>query len=65
MNSVSDLILGGVTAVLGVIGLFVAARAHDEVGYYGGLLFFIFAVGLIFFQIKRSYDRHDSGSHHS
>jgi hypothetical protein len=43
----------------------VAARAHDEVGYYGGLLFFIFAVGLIFFQIKRSYDRHDSGTHQS
>ena len=64
MNSVSDLILGGVTAVLGVIGLFVAARAHDEVGYYGGLLFFIFAVGLIFFQIKRGFDRREREPNH-
>ena len=63
MHSVSDLVLGGITAVLGVVGLFVAARSHEEVGYYGGLLFFIFAVGLIFLQIKRGFDRHDAGTH--
>ncbi|HXV26092.1 MAG TPA: hypothetical protein VED46_17780 [Alphaproteobacteria bacterium] len=57
MNGVGDWILGGATAVLGIIGLFVASHAHDEVGYYGGLLFFIFAVGLILFQVKRRYDR--------
>ena len=57
MHSLSDWILGAVTAVLGVIGLYVAAHAHDEVGYYGGLLFFVFAVGLIFLQLKRGFDR--------
>jgi uncharacterized membrane protein YfcA len=64
MNGVSDWILGGVTAVLAVIGLYVASHAHDEVGYYGGLLFFIFAVGLIFFQLKRGFDRRERGHNH-
>ena len=47
MNGVNDWILGGVTAILAVIGLYVASHAHDEVGYYGGLIFFI-AVDWIF-----------------
>ncbi len=57
MNGLSNWILGAVTAVLGVIGLYVASHAHDEVGYYGGLLFFLFSVGLILLQVKRGYDR--------
>ena len=64
MNGVSDWILGGLTAILAVIGLYVASHAHDEVGYYGGLIFFVFAVGLIFFQIKRGFDRREQGSNH-
>jgi hypothetical protein len=63
MNGISEWVLGGVTAVLGVVGLFVAARAHDEVGYYGGLIFFLFAVGLILAQIKRAFDRHEREMH--
>jgi hypothetical protein len=59
MDGLSDWILSGVTAVLGVVGLFVASRAHEEVGYYGGLIFFIFAVGLILLQIKRAFDRRE------
>jgi hypothetical protein len=52
-------LLGGVTALLGVIGLFVAARAGTDsaVGYYGGLLFFALAVALVLYLIKQSYDR--------
>ena len=65
MNGLSDWILGGVTAVLAVIGLYVASHAHDEVGYYGGLIFFAFAVGLIFFQIKRDFDRREREMMHS
>jgi trans-aconitate 2-methyltransferase len=45
--------------VLGLVGLFVASRAHEEVGYYGGLAFFIFALGLILLQIKRAFDRRE------
>jgi hypothetical protein len=57
MNGISNWILGGATAILGIVGLYVASHAHDEVGYYGGLIFFIFAVGLILFQVKRGFDR--------
>jgi uncharacterized membrane protein YfcA len=64
MNGVNDWILGGVTAILAVIGLYVASHAHDEVGYYGGLVFFIFAVGLIFYQIKRGFDRREREADH-
>ncbi len=64
MNSLSDWILGGLTAILAVIGLYVASHAHDEVGYYGGLLFFIFAAGLIFFQIKRGFERREREPNH-
>jgi hypothetical protein len=59
MNGLSEWILSTITAVLGVVGLFVASRAHEEVGYYGGLIFFVFAVGLIMFQVKRAFDRRE------
>jgi len=59
MDGLSDWILSAVTAVLGLVGLFVASRAHEEVGYYGGLEFFIFALGLILLQIKRAFDRRE------
>jgi hypothetical protein len=59
MNGLSEWILSAITAVLGVVGLFVASRAHEEVGYYGGLIFFVFAVGLIMFQVKRAFDRRE------
>jgi len=59
MDGLSDWVLSAVTAVLGLVGLFVASRAHEEVGYYGGLAFFIFALGLILLQIKRAFDRRE------
>jgi uncharacterized membrane protein len=41
---------------MSVGGLFVTARAGYGVAYYGGILYFIFAVLLVFFLIKSSYD---------
>ena len=63
MNGISDWILGGVTSVLAVVGLYVSSHAHDEVGYFGGLVFFIFAVGLILVQVKRAFDRRERELH--
>ncbi len=37
-------ILGGLIGLFGIIGLFLASRAHDPVMYFVGLLFFVFAV---------------------
>lgn len=61
MNGISNWVLGAVTALLALVGLYVASNAHDEVGYYGGLLFFVFAVGLILYQIKRAFNRREHG----
>jgi hypothetical protein len=56
MNNVGNWIMGGVTALLAVGGLFVAATAGQGVAYFGGLLFFVFAVLLVFLFIRISYD---------
>lgn len=49
-------VLGSVTAVMGVAGLFVSSRAGHGVAYYGGLLFFLFAVLFVILLIKVDYD---------
>ncbi len=49
-------VLGSVTAVMGVCGLYVSSRAGFGVAYYGGLLFFLFAILFIFNLIKIGYD---------
>ena len=48
----------GIAFLFGVIALFVSARGGPEqpVAYYGGLLFFAFAVGFALFQIKLHFD---------
>jgi hypothetical protein len=50
-------IWGGVVTLMGVVGLFVAARAGHGMAYYGGLAFFIFAVLFDFLMIKHVFDR--------
>jgi len=56
MGNLGNWILGAVTAIMAVGGLFVAARAGAGVPYYGGLLFFLFATGFIFYLIKVTCD---------
>ncbi len=56
MSNVGSWVMGAVTAVMAVAGLFVAARAGAGVAYYGGLVFFVFANGFIFYLIKASFD---------
>lgn len=56
-------IAGGVVAVIGLLGLFLSARAVD-LGFAGfGLALFIFAVLYIFLQIKGAFDRLEAGRH--
>ncbi|MDY0881651.1 hypothetical protein ACFPL7_18850 [Dongia soli] len=43
--------------IFGVAGLFVAANAGHGVPYWGGLLFFLFAILLMFWQIAKG-DEH-------
>lgn len=55
MEGTGKWVLNGIVAVLGVIGLFVAAGTSESVAYYGGLGFFAFSVLFIMLQIKRAY----------
>ena len=50
-------IFAGVTSLMGLVGLFVAARAGHGAPYYGGLTFFVFAVLFVFLMIKHAYDK--------
>jgi hypothetical protein len=50
-------VLSGAVAAMGLVGLFVAARAGHGMTYYGGLAFFAFAVLFVFLMIKRSFDK--------
>jgi hypothetical protein len=41
-------VLGGLVALLGVLGLFAASRAHDSDMYLFGLIFFAAAIIFVF-----------------
>lgn len=53
----NTMILAGAAGVMGIVGLFVAQRAGHGVPYYGGLVFFVFAMLFVFLVIKHAYDR--------
>ncbi len=59
MNNFSIWILGFSTIVMGLGGLFVAARAGVGLGYYGGLAIFVFAVLFVFMLIRTSMDHEE------
>ena len=59
MNNVSNLIFGFATIVMGICGLFVAARAGAGLGYFGGLAIFVFAVLFVFLLIRTSMDHEE------
>ena len=51
------IIYAGAVGVMGLVGLFVAARAGHGMAYSGGLVFFVFAVLFVFLMIKHAYDK--------
>ncbi|MFZ5790564.1 MAG: hypothetical protein ACOY3L_07690 [Pseudomonadota bacterium] len=53
MNTTLAWIVGGLIAILGLVGLFLAAGAKDGGIYLFGLLLFLFAVLFDFGLIKR------------
>lgn len=59
MNNFSNWILGFASIVMGIAGLFVAARAGEGLGYYGGLAMFVFAVAFVFILIRTSLDHEE------
>jgi uncharacterized membrane protein len=55
-------VLGSATGIMSLGGLFVAANAGFGVAYYGGLLFFLFAVLFVLFLVKVGYDEGERGT---
>lgn len=60
-----DWVLGGVSVMLGIGGLFAAARsgAHFPVGYNGGLAVFAISVLIVFYLVKRTFDEAEAREH--
>ena len=58
-------VLGGLTAILGLVGLFVAARSgvYRPVGYYGGLISFVIGVLIVFYLEKLAFDEAEKRKH--
>ena len=58
-------VLGGLTAILGLVGLFVAARSgvYRPVGYYGGLVSFSISVLIVFYLEKLAFDEPEKRKH--
>ena len=56
MDGTAKWCAGGLVALLGVIGLFLAAGAVDRGIYFFGLAIFAFAVFYIFALIKQGFD---------
>lgn len=59
-SNVSDIVVGLMVAVFGMIGLFLVAGAADNEMYIFGLGLCGFAVCFIFGLIRRHYDRRDA-----
>jgi hypothetical protein len=59
MGAIEKFGMGGLIALFGIIALFAASRHGEGAGYWGGLGFFVFCIGLIFYLIAGV--KHSSG----
>lgn len=57
------IILGVLTIVVGLFGLFYASGSHDGYSYFVGLAMFIGAVLFMFHLIKGHYDQLEASDH--
>ncbi len=56
MDNVSNWVLGAMSAMMALAGLFVASHVGHGVGYYGGLGMFVFCTMFIMHLMKTSFD---------
>ena len=57
---VSSCVMGVFASLLGLVGLFMASRAHDVAVHGFGLGVFAFAVLFVFLLVKRAWDAADA-----
>lgn len=63
MKNLSNWIVGGLVAVIGLLGLYVASRADvGDMMYVFGLLLFLGCLRVVWHLIARQFDAGDSGS---
>ncbi|NBC33570.1 MAG: hypothetical protein GVY13_12925 [Alphaproteobacteria bacterium] len=48
MGNIGNWVMGGVIGFLGLLGLFMASRAEDDMFYFAGILLFVFAIFFVF-----------------
>lgn len=58
-------IAGGIIGLIGILGLFASAHAHDTTFYILGLAVFVIAVLVIGGMIKRHFDLQEGAHSHS
>ena len=60
MQGTGKWIAGGVIGLIGVLGLFLSAYAHDATFYYVGLAVFVLSVLIVGAMVKRHFDMQES-----
>ena len=60
MQGTGKWIAGGVIGLIGVLGLFLSAHAHDATFYYVGLAVFVLSVPIVGAMVKRHFDMQES-----
>jgi hypothetical protein len=58
-NFFNTMVLAAAAGIMGIVALFVAERAGHGVPYYGGLVFFVFAILFVFLLVKHNFDRQE------
>ncbi len=56
-------VLGGLAAIVGLGGLFLAAGSDGAIGYYGGLVLFAIGVLIVFYRMKLAFDEAEKPEH--
>jgi FtsH-binding integral membrane protein len=51
MGAIEKFLIGGVLGLFAIVSLFVASRHGEGASYWGGIVFFVICIGLIFYQI--------------
>jgi FtsH-binding integral membrane protein len=60
MEHAMKFLFGGFSAVMAIVGVFLASGAQDEGIYWFGALLFVFGIVLNFWLIKRHFDNKDA-----
>ncbi len=56
MDHIGRWVASGIVGVIGLLGLYVASRATDDIFYAMGLIVFVLAVAFIVYSIRRAVD---------